>query len=303
LHGTGKFANETKSDTPQIEGLKALADRDCLLVLWPESPWILQDDCATSSVVLPNYCVNNPAQAQPAGDWPAYDDIQQHRGGPYPAMIEQAITNVSKSAHVAPDSTFLLGASNGGVMAEIMAVAYPELFAGAVFMATGEYNAADDLPHYLLATQTGGPDADQQGTVAYREMGTYARAIPILITWFTGDLVVQPVTHRQVLTQWLQVHDWLDDGKDNNSFAANQTRFGTIPNGKGYRFTCAGQPGTRAFVEELVMNYTTQDAGGPAHYQWPSPALGLPDMNAEVDRFLFGSRDGCQDGAASPLQP
>jgi poly(3-hydroxybutyrate) depolymerase len=90
-------------------------------------------------------------------------------------------------------------------MANIVAVAYPDVYAALGILAGGPYSLGFDST----------PDAGGQAIVA--EMGARARAVPVVVMQGTNDNVNPYAAAEAAVQQWLGAYDLIDDGQANGS--------------------------------------------------------------------------------------
>ena len=172
----------------------------------------------------------------PAGCWNWELSTNQHRGWGEPAIIAGITGRIRSSYTVDSHRIFVTGISAGGVMANIMAVTYPDVYAASSLVAGCEY-ICDPLQ---LTTPT------QSGQWALAEMGSRARAVPTLIFQGTADIVVQPSTAARIVGQWAVV-----DGIDT---VPDMTQLGAVPGGRTYtRYSYTSTGGT-TLIERYMIN-------------------------------------------------
>jgi poly(3-hydroxybutyrate) depolymerase len=80
-------------------------------------------------------------------------------------------------------------------------------------------------------------DPTQAAKAAYAEMGTRARAMPVIAFQGDKDTTVPPVNAKQLIQQWQATGDWADDGARNHSVPAAPvgTVAGAVPGGRSYK--------------------------------------------------------------------
>jgi poly(hydroxyalkanoate) depolymerase family esterase len=177
--------------------------------------------------------------ANPAGCWNWYLPASRHRGQGEPSLIAGITGKVRAQYSVDGRRVYTTGVSAGGVMADAMAVTYPDVFAATSILAGCEYHC-DVL-------QARPPE--QSGQEALAEMGSRARAVPAVIFQGTADPVVPPSTADRIAGQWAVV-DGIDPIPDD-------TVRGQVPGGRSYTHltyrSAAGQP--------LIEQYLIDGAG------------------------------------------
>lgn len=220
LHGCTE--NDVGFDV--LTGLSALAEQRGFIVVFPDQ-----------SVLA------NPAQC-----WNWMLSTNQHRGMGEPSIIA-GITNQVRSRYTVDSRrTYVTGVSAGGVMSVIMGVTYPDLFAAVGTVAGCEYEC-DTL-------QLTSPD--QSGLDAWREMGSRARIVPVIIFQGSADLVVAPSTADRIARQWAQIDDLALDGLDDNDVSGtpDQLVYGQVPGGRTFTRALHHGPGGTVLVDRYLID-------------------------------------------------
>ena len=190
-------------------------------------------------------------------------------------------------------------------MAVVMAASYPELFAGLGVIAGEEYKAATTVEAGLASMKAGGPDPNQQGLLAYQAMqkslmGSKKR-MPVIAFHGTKDPYLNPLNTDQLIAQWAQTNDYLDDGKDNDSVSVqspNETK-GAVPDGYSYTRGQYKASGGRLLMEKWMVEGLGHGwPGSPIASQFADPKG--PKASAEIWRF-FGETN--LDSSVSPSTP
>jgi poly(3-hydroxybutyrate) depolymerase len=179
-------------------------------------------------------------------------------------------------------------------MAVILGATYPDLVGAIAVGAGGEYKAAEDAVMGVKAMQLGGPDPDLQGTAARDAMGAYERRVRVIVFHGDLDLTVRPVNADQIVTQWAQTNDWVDDGLDDASVddAADATRAGQVPGGHAYDVSCYDDAEGRPLLEKWIVHGMRHAwSGGDPDEAFTDPAG--PDASAELWRYFSESGSGC----------
>jgi poly(hydroxyalkanoate) depolymerase family esterase len=217
LHGCSQTAPDAAVGTRWNQQ----AEADGFLVLYPEQ----------SSARNLARCWN----------WP--DAANQSRDHGEPKLIADATRGVMARHRIDARRVFVVGASAGGAMSQVMAATYPDVYA-----------AAANLAGCGFATCL-----DASGLLAYRAMGPRARQVPLLAVAGTLD----PLGLFGVTTgvqQWLGTSDFADDGTANGSISRTPASKVTHPaTADSYAYT------TQVFDDrqrdELVRLMTVHGAG------------------------------------------
>lgn len=247
-----------------------------------------------------------PASANPYKCWNWFDPAHQTRGAGEPSLLAAIVGDVRATHKVDPDRIYAVGVSAGGAMVSILGAAYPELFNGLGISAGIEYKAATDVLGALAAQKNGGPDPNGQGTQAYqaiigamtatttpgkttRRASPVVRLRPVHVIVFHGtlDAVVSPVNGDQVIAQWAQTNDLLDDARDNNSMddAADSTTNGSVPNGHNFtRHVYKDTAGKSLLEKWIVHDMKHAWPGGSTAGSYTDPKA--PHASAEMWRFF-----------------
>jgi poly(3-hydroxybutyrate) depolymerase len=177
-------------------------------------------------------------------------------------------------------------------MAVLMAAAYPDLFAGLGVVAGLEFKAATGVETALAAMKQGGPDPEQQGLLAYQaineNLGAKSRQrMPVIVFHGAADPYVNVLHADQVIAQWAQTNDYLDDGKDNNSVkelpATTVERL--VPGGYSYRESTYSDGDGRLLMEKwIVKDLGHAWSGGPSAGPFSDPKG--PNASVEMWRFF-----------------
>lgn len=265
LHG----CMQTPEDLGTASGMNALADENDFLVVYPQQT----------------------AAANPLSCWNWFDSKHQSRDEGEPALIAAVIQDLSSSYKVDAKRIYVVGISAGGAMAVVMAANYPELFAGLGVIAGEEYKAGTTVEGGLASMKTGGPDPNQQGLAAYQSMqkslaGSKKR-MPVIAFHGTKDPYLNPLNTDQVIAQWAQTNDYLDDGKDNDSVSVQsptETK-GVVPNGYSFTRSQYKDSNGRLLMEKWIVEGLGHAwPGSPVASQFADPKG--PNASAETWRFF-----------------
>lgn len=242
-----------------------------------------------------------PASANPYKCWNWFDPAHQTRGAGEPSLLAQVVRDVSAKHRVDVSRVYAVGVSAGGAMVSILGATHPELFNGLAVCAAMEYKAATSVAEALAAQQSGGPDPNRQGAQAYQSIvaaqpfhvradrAQRLRLRPMRVIVFQGtlDAIVRPVNGEQVVSQWAQTNDLLDDARDNNSVddTADSTTQGAVPDGYNFTRHLYRDAAGRTILEKwLVKELKHAWSGGAAAGSYTDPKG--PHASAEIWRFF-----------------
>ncbi|MDQ1558015.1 MAG: hypothetical protein QOD32_1075 [Pyrinomonadaceae bacterium] len=260
-----------------------------------------------------------PATANPYKCWNWFDPAHQARGAGEPSLLAAVMADVRAKHKVDAQHVYAVGVSAGGAMASVMGAAYPDLFAGLGVCAGVEYKAATSVAAALAAQQSGGAEPNGQGTLAYqtivaatplatpprRRAATATRARPMRVIVFHGtlDTVVRPVNGDQVITQWAQTNDLLDDARDNNSVddKPDNTSDGEVPNGHKFtRYVYHDAAGKTLLEKWLIRDMKHAWSGGAAAGSYTDPQ-GV-NASEEIWRFFRPTTTTATPAKSSPAR-
>jgi poly(hydroxyalkanoate) depolymerase family esterase len=183
LHGCNQTAAGVANDT----GWAKLADEKGLIAVFPQEPTL-------------------PSDTLLKGCWGWSQSANQHRGAGEASIIAGITAAVAAAQHVDRRRIYVLGLSAGAYMANIMAVAYPDLYAAAGILAGGPYGVGTDSP-----------PPDLTGGAIVTEMGARKRALPVIVIQATNDNINPYGAGFAAVQQWLNAYDLIDDGQENDS--------------------------------------------------------------------------------------
>jgi poly(hydroxyalkanoate) depolymerase family esterase len=279
LHGCMQKAE----DLAALAGMNELADENNFLVAYPEQP----------------------ATANPLSCWNWFDPKHQSRDTGEPALIAAVIQDIRSVYSIDAKHIYVVGISAGGAMAVVMAATYPELFAGLGVMAGVEYKAGTTVEGGLASMKAGGPDPNQQGLLAFQAMqkslSTATKRMPVIAFHGTKDPYLNPLNTDQLIAQWAQTNDYLDDGKDNDSVSTQspiETK-GAVPNGYTYTRSQYKDGSGRLLMEKWMVDGLGHAWSGSPIASPFADAKG-PKASAETWRFF---RETSLNPAESPAAP
>ncbi|NOK57748.1 MAG: PHB depolymerase family esterase [Chloroflexi bacterium AL-W] len=263
LHGCSQTPDTIAAGTQ----FNDLADTEGFLVVYPAQSWFANF----------NRC------------WNWFEPIHQRRGSGEPAILAAVVDDIRSSYNIDSRRVYVVGLSAGGAMAVIMGATYPDMFSAVGVAAGLEYQAGTSTLSGVLAMSQGGPDPNRQGLAAYQAMGSANRPVRVSVFHGTSDFVVYPINGEQVVTQWAQTNDYVDDGSDNDSVddTADTTTQGQVPGGRNYiKYTYNDASGTVLLEKWTVNGMGHAWSGGSTAGSYTDPAG--PDATREFWRFFSG---------------
>ncbi len=229
-HGYVPSSYRAGTPMPLVVALHGCTENDLGFDLL--SGWTTEAEQQGFIVVYPDQ--NN--FVNPAGCWNWFLSTNQHRGWGEPAIIA-GITNLMKSRYTIDSRrVFVTGVSAGGVMANIMAVSYPDIYAAGSILAGCEYRCD------VLMNST----PQQSGQWAIQEMGSRRRAVPVIIFQGTADIIVPPSTADRIVGQWATV-DSIDTTPD-------LVQPGQVPGGRSYTRSVYRSASGADLIEQYMIN-------------------------------------------------
>jgi poly(hydroxyalkanoate) depolymerase family esterase len=162
----------------------------------------------TAEAETEHFVVAYPEQPN-GGCWNWFDSANMIRGQGEPSIIAGITQQVVDAQHVNPRRIYVLGASAGAYMADILGATYPDVYAAIGVLAGGPYGTSD--------TNNTGQTPDVTGTETYAQMGPRAREMPTFVFQGTADPINPFAMSVAAVQQWLGVADQADDGQLNGS--------------------------------------------------------------------------------------
>lgn len=261
LHG----CTQDPADFAAGTQMNQLADEQSFLVAYPDQP--------------------RTANANKCWNW--FQPEDQQRGAGEPALLARVVQSVQATHRVKATRVYVAGLSAGAAMAVVLGATYPDVFAAVGVSAGLEYRAGTDLASALNAQLLGGPDPEAQGAAAHDAMGGAKSGVPVIVFHGSADTTVAPVNAEQVIRQWAQTNDLVDDALDNDSVtaAATSVEAGQVPGGRAYTRTTYQDASGRALLEGwLVQDMRHAWSGGSGAGTYTDP-LG-PNASREMWRFF-----------------
>jgi polyhydroxybutyrate depolymerase len=119
--------------------------------------------------------------------------------------IRQMVEHACKRHPIDRSRIFIVGLSAGGAMAAALVANYPEVFAGAAFVAGMPVGSARDAMSALQAMNRGATTPSSGWGSRVTELSAPKRTYPAISIWQgTSDSVVNPKNAEAMLEQWLE---------------------------------------------------------------------------------------------------
>jgi poly(hydroxyalkanoate) depolymerase family esterase len=153
------------------------------------------------------FIVVYPAQPRgrnPQGCWSWFLPEHQRRGAGEPAIIAGIVGELidgDPRCTIDPERVFVAGLSSGGAMALILAMCYPDRFAGVAVHSGLPYRSADNVASAFQAMARGGGSAETLARAVRGAIGPHSRPVPSLVIYGTADRTVSPANATQLLQQ------------------------------------------------------------------------------------------------------
>ena len=177
LHGCTQDADDIARGTRFNEA----AARDGFVVLYPEQA----------------------ESAHPRKCWNWYVPEQGHRGAGEAAIIANLTLKAVREEGIDPKQVYLAGISAGAAMAANVAAGYPEIYAAVAFHSGLPAFVANDVASALAMMSKGPAESDELGALAFHEMGSHARVVPVIAFHGVSDPSVSVINLRAVARQWV----------------------------------------------------------------------------------------------------
>jgi dienelactone hydrolase len=167
-------------------------------------------------------------------------------------MVNQVKSNYS----VDNDRVFVTGLSAGGAMTSVLGATYPDVFKAIGVGAGLMYKAATDMTGAFSAMSSGSSNSPiTTAKTAYNAMGTNKAMVPTIVFHGTSDGTVAPKNGDQVITQFAEINDLVDDGVSNDSVndVADLTESGQVASGRAFTRTVYNDKDGNTLLEKYMV--------------------------------------------------
>lgn len=217
-----------------------------------------------------------PAQSQDGNAqrcWNWFGRAHQQRGSGEPALLADMTQAVMTQYGIDANRVYVAGLSAGGAMADIVAAAYPEIFAAVGVHSGLPRGAATNVAGAFAAMKNGELSAHAKADLTAHVGDT---VVPSIVFHGDADQTVHAKNGEQVIAALLRSFE---------SIEPTVTR-GTASGGRGYmRSTYRRGDGTTVAEHWLVKGAGHAWSGGSAKGSY-TDSLG-PDATGEMLRFFF----------------
>lgn len=241
LHGCG----QTPEDFATGTRMNALAEEFGLVVAYPAQP----------------------TGANSGRCWSWFKRSDQVRGAGEPALIAGIVRTILRDHPVDPARVYIAGLSAGASASNVIAAAYPDLFAAAGVHSGVPAGAAHNAASAFIAMQQGAP-GDRP-----------AVAVPTIVFHGDADTVVNPRNGRYVEARTLAAHPRL----------RRIEKRGRTPGGRSYTVTVHRGANGKSCCEHWVIEAAGHAwSGGHPAGSYTDPAG--PDASRQMVRFFLRHR-------------
>lgn len=139
------------------------------------------------------------------------------------SIIADMAKAITKEFSADSSKVFVAGLSAGGAMASNLMACYSDVFSGGLVHSGLEYNAAEtEMEAHQVIRSTSGRDLEETATKAVKCSPTRKTALRVMAVHGSSDPFVNPKNSEQVMVQFYNVNDLIDNGKLDDSLKLKQ---------------------------------------------------------------------------------
>lgn len=197
-----------------------------------------------------------------------FESGDQKRGSGEPKDIVDIINFVNQSYKIDFDNIFAYGFSAGGGMSPVLAATYPDVFK-AIGVGSGlPFKAATDMTGAFTAMMSGpSASADAVANNILSAMGSYKRAVPVIIFQGASDYTVVPKNAELQAASWLIVNNKMGANINTTPTTTKETTSG----GKSYTRTVYTDANGRRMIESFLVDGMGHAWSGGDGYNFSEP--------------------------------
>jgi poly(hydroxyalkanoate) depolymerase family esterase len=155
------------------------------------------------ALLMPEQVVSNNANG--CFNWFNPEDTARDRGEA--ASIRQMIARMAEDHGIDAQRIFITGLSAGGAMTSVMLATYPEVFSAGAIIAGLPYGVAQDVRDALTIMRATPVRTPRRLGDLVRKASHHRGPWPRVSVWHGSvDGVVAPANAREIVKQWLDVH-------------------------------------------------------------------------------------------------
>ena len=210
-------------------------------------------------VVYPRQSVENHFYRVDYWNWYG----QQNRTDDEPKALYDILCEVKSEYNIDQSNTYICGFSAGAAMAEIMAVTYPETFAGCCMVAGVSYKACQQVDSVTVQTMGPTKTSEELAQEITNGMGSNAALRKLLVINGTDDAMVSPKNSLAAADAWTIAMKGIDTKLDTQLKEESATGKNDVSYSKSVYASLNG--------EEICTHYQINGMG----HLWPGAKLGV----------------------------
>ena len=148
---------------------------------------------------------------------------QQNRADDEPKALYDIVCEVMADYNVDSENVFVCGFSAGAAMAEIMAVTYPDVFAGCASVAGISYKACGAVDSVTVQTMGPTKTNDELAQEIVTGMGDKKRVSKLLVINGTADVMVHPSNSTAAASAWAIAMEQIDSNVKSGGKSSTET--------------------------------------------------------------------------------
>ncbi len=264
LHGCTQNPDDFAAGT----GMNALADELGFFVLYPAQS----------------------AEANAHGCWNWFEQTHQQRGAGEPAVLVAMTQAVIAEYGIDADRVYIAGMSAGGAMADIIAAAYPDVFAAVGVHSGVPCGSASNTAEAFAVMGSGRVEAaTAEAATAGHAVAAAHKPVPIIVFHGDNDRTVHPRNGEQVIAATLERASATPGG--HRAAARSYVERGASAQGREYTRTVHEDNDGSPLAEHWLVHGSGHAWSGGRPEGSYTDVQG-PDATREMLRFFFAqSRD------------